>query len=579
MYRCSGKIILVIWCLAFFIGRSAAQEMTRKKLAIYAPDKTFSLTLIEKQLLALQDERSVVLFHDREIVNINDLLSAYRNQVAATHAMEQLLMSQPYFIGGAEDTLLQEIGDNIRQYDQFLQINTSSFEGFIEYQFLLYPILKDKSGKRNRLLDVESKMFTTRIFNRDSRVLNLDQFINDALKDIFYKAHAVPRAKISVDKKHLNGSFKVDQHFIDAAVGDTVFLDAFYSIDKDTPKEFLEYKWQRLVPAGMPPDVDLRLIEQGINCLVVPNTEGTFKIELRVLDGVDRTESTEYGKSARDTITIVTHRKPELLIYPDVIRSYYVQNLTKDPVFTVPNERIILTSSAPVNSIETNTAELITVRDEVQPEEVIVAGPDKTLEAVRLSYRNQNTDKFLPVRARHPYGIASTAFIHLNHKVYFPYYFGVFWTQNEIKINSRLNLTEGVQEWNEPKVYFYVKVIRRLDIGLGWALKSRIWETAAGDQYKLKALGEIEASWKLISNKKASLGIDAFGKIFQVQEPGIAYTQLAGGLKAQVNVNLFQGLAELSLHLAILSKALNDDFIVDFTQWWGVGFKAYIPNH
>ncbi len=175
-------------------------------------------------------------------------------------------------------------------------------------------------------------------------------------------------------------------------------------------------------------------------------------------------------------------------------------------------------------------------------------------------------------------GIDTDLKLQVNHKVYYPYYFDLNWTHSDFEIDSTYGISQRVQVWNEARAGLNFKILDKLDLGVEAALKKATWENNDGDIYKLTSFGEINATYDILQKKNARVGVMAFGKIFQIEEPTRGYTQLIGGLRAQIGIKMFQGFSEAFLNITLISKPVNPNFFIDYTEWWSIGFKVFIPN-
>jgi hypothetical protein len=140
-----------------------------------------------------------------------------------------------------------------------------------------------------------------------------------------------------------------------------------------------------------------------------------------------------------------------------------------------------------------------------------------------------------------------------------------------------LGLPGGIQNWNEPRLGINFKVLQRLEVGLTGSYRKMTWENADNEIYSLTSFGEISANYDILQKKSARVGVMAFGKIFQVDEPQRGYTQLVGGLRGHIGVKMFQGLSEILLNITLISQPLNKGFLTEYTEWWNLGFRVYLP--
>ena len=570
------KYYLFIFLTIAFLSRLDAQYIGKNKIALYAPENTFSLSLIEKKLYSLTDEEGNALLKTRGILNINDMLAAEQNQIAASQAKERIIFIRPSKNDTEVERVIQELRDSISQYELFLQINTNSFQGLIEYQFILYPVRHGKTNKDSQVLDFYNKRFATRLFSKDEDILSIERGISNALKELFEKSHSPPKAKISV----VQGRAKNIVDTIAIIVKDTLQLDAFYTIDKDTPTEFLKHKWSRIQEENRLPDEKLKVMGNGISCQVIPNETGTFFVELRVLDGVEISKSRgDINKLTKDTIVIIAYSKPTIVLKPSRLQSYFVQNLAKDEErFEYKWDKLRIVSSSGSPKISTDTKSIVFNQEETPEEERRGYSINDTIILGTVEYSNIKLSEKFQIKADLSYGVSRDLALQVNHKVYYPYYLDMSWTHSDFEIDTALGISKDIQVWNEAKLGLNFKIAKRFDMGLQAAFKKMTWESKDSKTYKLTSFGEINATYDIFQKKNARVGVTAFGKFFQIEEPERDYTQLIVGLRGQIGIKMFQGLSEVFLNIALVSKPTSDKFIKEYTEWWSLGFRVFIPN-
>ena len=572
-------LINILSFLTIIFAFLEASSQNKGKIALYANGSEFNLSIIEKQLYSLTDIKGKKLFKNKGIFNINDMLATVRNTAAVDNAKKRLLFAESVRYGEESDTIFQKLLDSISVSDQFLQISIIEFNEFIEYKFILYPIVTEKNNKYSQVIDFYNKEFSTRVFRKNEGFSLLERETMNALKELFGDAHRLPKAKISVVENKLYKRFRKSVDTVITVINDTLYLDAFYTIDEDTPNGFLEYTWNRLREPESLPDEKLKIIEKGITCLISPNEAGVYAVELKVFDGVENTKHDIIGKSARDTIYIIVYPKPETNIKPSRIHSFYVQELVHKKNF-IENEwdKVVIESTISLPMVKTDSNKII--YNIIPPSQEDLGNYDLNNKSLigKITHKNIKMNRGFNIKTTFPDGTYSYLDLSINHKVYYPYFFNLGWTRGELQIDTTLEILSNVELWNEANIGLNFKITHKFDIGVVGIFKKRNFEDNRGNNYSLTSLGEVRATYDVLYRKNARLGLTALGKLFQVENKNNVSNSVIGGLRAQLGIKMFQGLSEFYLNMALVSKPISGSFIMDYTEWWGIGFKLYFPE-
>jgi hypothetical protein len=542
-------------------------------------ERLFPLSMIEVQLSKFKDIEKEQLLFDGGVVNFNDLERINSGQRLIRKIFNDFKRDENFIASDSVEEKRSITFNTISRYDSLLLVNVDYEDPFISIEFILYPVLKnpplDTSSFWN-YLDIQDKRVVYLEAKKDIAADSLEIAIIKKLKELFYQAHFVPRARISLEHRGLNGRYLRDSSDIISIVkGDTLYLSGYNSIIKEFRND-IEYRWKKIYPGSRNSNDLISLNSEGNPCRIIVKEYGaqnkidTFLIELQVYDGVERTL---IEKQSRDTVVVLAFPSLNIQVHPKLISSFVVETFKGGSDYYYYAGEILL--SANTQKIRT-TIESWDTKEKRLIEKTFAFTKDTILSGIDYLNRTETKKKIFEFESR--YGIKNNSEVEINHKIYLPFYLGVYWFQDQFELGESYQLVEIPQTLNEIKIMLYGRLSSQIEMGIGVPIQQKTWNNSIGDQYRIVALPELELNWRFLQGKNTHFGLTGLGKFYQVEEPNSNYNQLIIGLKAQTGVTLLNGLLDLSLNFGLLYTTVDPKLINDFHQWLGLGIRAYFSK-
>lgn len=209
--------------LIYYVDETTSTPFLVPFIETYLKDLTYSnkeLQPVYSDVISLN-----ILFENRKIEGkiIDAFIHADRNQTSLGN-------SKP------RDMRDAEVANSLLNYDKFLVIKIRSFNSLLEYQFLMYDVLKNnEEGVKDS--PVLKSYRSSSVFVDPQSPNHKDELIF-ALKQVCAEVNERPKAEIRV-----NGYIpKSSADTVYLSVTDTAFIEGI-AIDPDSPKERLGYTW------------------------------------------------------------------------------------------------------------------------------------------------------------------------------------------------------------------------------------------------------------------------------------------------------------------------------------------------
>jgi len=201
------------------------------------------------------------------------------------------------------------IANSLLNYDRFLIIKINPFKELLEYQFLMFDVIKNKTPRVKDIPLLKSYGCSS-IFISPTAVTAKDE-LAFAIKQVCPEVNESPVAQISINSKIPASPY--DTVFV--KVKDTLKISAI-AIDADSPNELFTYKWT------MSNDMLYGQISYGkaMQKLVI-DTPSMFNMDLVINDGI--------SKSQKTTITVRVIDPPTIEI-GNSGNTFFLNNLPND---------------------------------------------------------------------------------------------------------------------------------------------------------------------------------------------------------------------------------------------------------
>lgn len=572
--------IIIILILVFSIQSFSEAGPKKHNLALLGVgERFFPLSMIEVQLSKFENIEQEQLLFDGGVVNFNDLERINSGQRLIRKIFNDFKRNENFTSSDIVEEKRSITFNTISKYDSLLLVNADYEDPFISIEFVLYPVLKNPPSDTSSFwnyLDIQNKRVVYLEAKKDIAADSLEIAIIKKLKDLFYQAHFVPEARIGIEFRGLNGRYLSNSSdSISIVKGDTLFLSGFNSVVKEFRND-IEYRWRKIYPVSRNSNDLISLNAEGNPCSVFikdfdgQNKIDTFLIELQVYDGVERTLT---EKQSKDTVVVLAFPRLNIQVYPKLISSYEVETFkgSSDYYYYAGEIQLFASTQKVRASIENwDTKEQRLLKD------TFAFIKDTILSGIDYLNRTDTKEKIFEFESQ--YGIKNTSKIEINHKIYLPFYLGVYWFQDQFELGENYQLTEVPQTLNEIKIMLYGRLSSQIEMGIGIPIQQKTWHNSIGDQYRIVALPELELNWRFLQGKNAYFGLTGLGKFYQVEEPNSNYNQLILGLKAQMGVMLLNGLTDLSLNFGLLYTIVDSRLIDDFHQWLGLGIRTYFSK-
>lgn len=585
-------LFLILWIgIALPLSSQEAGKEEINSIAIITPTQedsppVFSSSFIEKILRRFKHADTDSLLFEK-VVNLNDLLVLDEIQISLTDIIDSRTLKEerrtPWKLKKRKSADL----DTFLLYDRQLQFNITSFKDYINYEFILYDIEKDTSKGQDSdtlflsIIAEGSKQFSVALFEQGASVEDFEFKIENALKDLFPKAHQVPEAIISVDQQRLNGT-ALNDSTISAAVGDTIFLDALFSRDWDTDRKRLLYNWARLYGRNEPIDRNLQEFTNGPYCKLIPKRAGTYCYELFVDDQVDRTQQ---QAKARTRIYVEVHDKIPFRLSPKTIYTNYPRSAL--PFIRKREDRTDTLRIIPLNSIPDNLpADSLHLYGQDQDgERFLDRQVPKGPSTIQLR-PGSNPRKQVKIYLETPDGIRSFDTLQFRNVSYSPWSIGFRYNFAEITFADSLDIlqTRTGKKLNEPLFYLYRKFGKHFELGLGWSLGQKNWLNSNSEEaYRLDFSSELEVNFNFYETHYTKLAINGLYKAVSIEKSNGTFLESLIGLSARFQFPFFvfksKGYISFLTDFGISRVLSNHSFLARYDKHAGIGLLYHIQTN
>jgi len=279
-----------VMCFMDISFSQTTNSQKAKRILIYTESKKgVSLTFIEKKLKQLHYRLDSESKYFEDVINLNHLADNLNDQQAVKSVAEKYQRrGKAKDIGKKADKLAEFIGAKLlNSQNLFLKVKIFSLNNFINFQFNLYPIVKDKKDDGeftlafNNVIDAAVKQEDLKL-KLDSD--DYERELVNALKRLFPETESPPISVISVNgiRSDINKVFYFQS-------GKEVILDAALSYDLDTQEENLKKEWKQINSSGngfLPSEKIINFKKDFKKIIFRPISPGDYYFRLSVSDGV-----------------------------------------------------------------------------------------------------------------------------------------------------------------------------------------------------------------------------------------------------------------------------------------------------
>lgn len=306
----------VILCLCFLTIIEKAFSQNPGRVAIYASKSDFLIPYIKQALLDLKDPVSgETIFTEAKVLNF----------VFTNADVDKLMLDAAYYYAPrkkiAEDSTVNGSRDSIVNFlvghEYFLLVNQNVLGNNIEFQFVLYSILKQQ--------EVEQAAFNNFPFKNVIKPLaETNFFINitepeyltklrNGIKSLIPKTNAPATFKVN-----LSGNInKISDNDIEVGLGDSVHVNIRDVYDQDHKAETLDFTL-KVLSAVKSDNRDLQ-IGNRTTAAFLPKDTGLHRLVVSCNDGV--------ASSYSDTFNIKVYKLPTLLVLKDQVKLVYTSSV------------------------------------------------------------------------------------------------------------------------------------------------------------------------------------------------------------------------------------------------------------
>lgn len=260
---CQDKVVLnKVQRLVYYVDESSTSAFHLPFIENYLKDLAYPGRVLKKvysEVISLN-----LLFENRRIEGriVDEFIFADRNRTILEN-------------GKARDKRDKQIAYSLLNYDKFLVIKVNSFNALLEYQFLMYDVIKDSQKNDTPIL---SNYRSSSIFI-DPGSENQKSDLAFAIKQLCPEINEPPKAHIKV-----NNVIAEDSVFL--AFNDTLKLSASV-IDSDSPRERLTYLW-----SISNDKLNDQILYGGENQILEIDSPSVFTASLVVGDGINQSKNT-----------------------------------------------------------------------------------------------------------------------------------------------------------------------------------------------------------------------------------------------------------------------------------------------
>ena len=322
MYRFTGSIILF---LLFQTNQTFAQQGNQRpsiqRLLYYVDDskyEPFLVPFIETYLkdLAFRYKDQQPVFS--EVISLNRL---FENRKIEGKIIDAFIYSDRKTTSlknsRERDRRDATIANSLLNYDRFLIIKISSFKELLEYQFLMYDVIKNKTPGVKDMPVLESYRSSSIFVNPTASTVK--ENLAFAIKQVCPEVNETPEAHISINSKVPTSLF--DTVFI--KVRDTLSISALV-IDPDSPNERFTYNWT--VSDEM---LYSQLSHGKAMQKLVLDKLAVFTLYLIVGDGISQSSKTAVTVKVIDQPTIEMGNSGNVAFLSDLPKDMFSTDLSK----------------------------------------------------------------------------------------------------------------------------------------------------------------------------------------------------------------------------------------------------------
>lgn|GEM_PF-6731603 len=293
-------VVLIVATVSLFSSASTAEDQDDRRLMYYVGgDKPHLMPLIDRTLSSLRVAGEDRLLFDstynlRLIEANRQHNEKFKKSVRVVRGLQSVESSDEGL--ALYDSLFNVLGQRVKWH---LQIDVFELGELLEFQLYLFETVgRSEVGREGggvRLLrDRPTAMSSTFIDPTDE---NHETILRNTIMRIFKKSNSKPQPSVLV-----NGSpLPTDDELRLIALDQEVVIDASQSLDFDTPKEFLIFRWTQSDPRGsvnVPEDEKVEL-RSGVpvQTFRLPR-EGLYRFKLVVSDGIVESDTLEVNLKA-----------------------------------------------------------------------------------------------------------------------------------------------------------------------------------------------------------------------------------------------------------------------------------------
>jgi hypothetical protein len=320
MYRITCSFILILFS---FNIQAAAQQASGPKqpqrLLYYIEDSKYTgflVPYIETYLknLSYQYKTTEPVFS--EVISLNRL---HENRKIEGTIIDAFIYAD------RKSTTLQNsrerdqrdaaIANSLLNYDRFLIIKINPFKELLEYQFLMFDVIKNKTPRVKDMPVLKSYRSSSTFIN--PTVVLAKEELAFAIKQVCPEVNESPVAQISINSKI--PASPIDTVFV--KVKDTLKIAAI-AIDADSPNELFTYNWT------MSDDMLYGQMSYGkANQKLVIDTPSVFNIDLVIHDGISQSQKTTITVRVIDPPKIEMGNSGNIAFLSDLPNDMFGHNL------------------------------------------------------------------------------------------------------------------------------------------------------------------------------------------------------------------------------------------------------------
>lgn len=320
MYRIVCSIILIFFSHNFqAVAQQTAGSKQAQRLLYYIDDSKYTgflIPYIETYLKNLFYQYKMTDPVFSEVISLNRL---YENRKIEGRIIDAFIYAD------RKSTTLQNsrerdqrdaaIANNLLNYDRFLIIKINPFKELLEYQFLMFDVIKNKTP-RVKDMPVLKSYRSSSIFISPTAVTARDD-LAFAIKQVCPEVNEPPVAQISINSKI--PASPTDTVFV--KVKDTLKISAI-AIDADSPNELFTYNWTTS------DDMLYGQVSHGkaMQKLVI-DTPSVFNINLVINDGISQSQKTTINVRVIDPPTIEIGNSGNTFFMSDLPNDIFGRNL------------------------------------------------------------------------------------------------------------------------------------------------------------------------------------------------------------------------------------------------------------